>query len=211
VGTEDEMWFSQAEKQVLKLGVACETVLPGVNTTAVANASATAIDLRVYLTDFNMELLPITSIASVNATSEAIDFPSESAGCCTITTEVEAIYKMGRTPGYCDVSQNATGDHYCYPAHFLENIPGAIAGPSEWAVDTNAGLLYYWPSYANEAGEPVLDAVWVGSNSELIRVEGGGAALRETRPSTPGRPSKNHSSGNSNPLVQLEEMSVHVS
>jgi hypothetical protein len=169
------MWFSPAEKKILELDSACEAIFPGVNTSAAANASSTSsIDVRVYLSDFNMELLPIANIiSSVAPTAGGWADRRLDAPRCTITTAVEAVYKMGKTPGYCDESDvNATGEHFCYPAHFIENIPSAIAGPSEWAVDTSAGLVYYWPSSTDDAGSPMLDAVWAGSSSELIRVEG---------------------------------------
>ena len=150
-GTEDEMWFPMAEKQILQLSAPCDAFFPR------GSAAPNATYLRVYQTDFNMGVLPISSAVAT------------STGGCNITTAVAPIYKMGRTPGYCE---HGSADHFCYPAQFLDNAIAALTAPGDWALDPHAQLVYYWPSREDAFGKPLLDHVILSTNSELVRVEG---------------------------------------
>jgi hypothetical protein len=137
---DGEMWDPPAEKKVQEYSKSMERL---------SNADD-ALDLRIWTSDWNMNLLPVASIKGN-----------------TLTTTVPGTYRLaipwnffGRRKIGHRIVERYEGE-LCW----IENLLEGLDAPGKWVCNTRTNQLYLWPvSYSLDVFAPGL--------IELVRVEG---------------------------------------
>lgn len=129
---ESEKWDPPEEKQVQEYSRSMEGL----------SNDDSALDLRIYQTDYNMNLLPVATIRGNR-----------------LYTQVPGTYRLAPPPPH----------HRAWKGIFemcwIENVLEGIDAPGKWACNTRTGRLYLWPKNGTTD-------IYAPSLVEFVRVEG---------------------------------------
>eukprot|EP00947_MAST-08B_sp_MAST-8B-sp1_P003427 g3427.t1 len=164
-GAECEYFDPAANKSTMAL-----TGLDSVAEAALHSNDPSSVSLRIYVVDFAMNVLPVSSFTStVTATAGS---PATAASTTTTTTTTTTITTttttasssntdgegvvrtaypgtllLGQKPGYCDQDYD---EGKCAPAAWLLNTMNGFDMPGRFAVNTKESKIYYWPVLASK-------------------------------------------------------------
>jgi len=129
---ESEMYDPPDEKKIAEFSKSME---------GLSNAD-TALEFRIYTTDYNMNLLPVASIDGT-----------------VLTTQVPGTYRLAPPPPHHQEWKDK------YEVVWIENVLEGLDKPGEWVCNTRTGRIYLWP--VGGMGE-----IYASTLSEFVRVEG---------------------------------------
>ncbi len=129
---ESEMYDPPDEKKVAEFSRSME---------GLSNAD-TALELRIYTTDYNMNLLPVASIDGN-----------------VLTTQVPGTYRLAPPPPHHRPWKGLL------EVVWIENVLEGLDKPGEWVCNTRTGNIYLWPLGGT-------DDIYAPTLAEFVRVEG---------------------------------------
>ncbi len=129
---ESEMWDPPEEKKVQEYSKSMEDL----------SSDGSDLDLRIYNTDYNMNLLPVDSIRGNR-----------------LYTKVPSTYRLALPPPH---HRSWKGE---FEVCWIENLLEGLGRPGKWVCNTETNRIYLWPqSDTSEIYAPTV--------IEFIRVEG---------------------------------------
>lgn len=129
---ESEMYDPADEKKIAEFSKSLE---------GLSNAD-TALEFRIYNTDYNMNLLAVASIEGNK-----------------LTTQVPGTYRLAPPPPH---HQEWKGK---FEVVWIENVLEGLDKPGEWVCNTQTGKIYLWPKSGT-------DDIYAPTLTEFVRVEG---------------------------------------